>query len=326
MPAPDRASLPVQVYGTNRQLLQASGGVLITLRDGYQKQLHREFHKSSNVVFNVPFRNSFADKFTVVAWSDGFMQSGRIAVPLEQDEPDPHPVKLMLLPGACQYDFADARPEKLALLAEYKWLTGSFTDEGYASVVGQSSVNGETNSLATLLNIVAALPAIGLPVGESPMTHFERLYGGETPARRPVGFLPDRFYVWVNPALRKTICGHKAFVKAPKADHKLPDKTVRPICSRKHTLLNHANLQFTFYDEKDANGNIVLELDIDYHKDQVAHVLLEGLTHLLAKKGVPFLEKTTDPKVVYILRWNEENGRLDNNGQPCDFTPLYKIV
>jgi hypothetical protein len=326
MRALDRALLPVQVYGTNGQLLQAPGGVLITLRDGYQKELHREFHKSSNVVFNVPFRNSFADKFTVVAWAKGFMQSGRIAVPLEPGRADPRPVKLMLLPGPCQYDFTAASAERLASLPGYKWLTDSFTAEGYESLVGQSSVNGETNSLATLLNIVAALPAIGLPVGEGAMTHFACLYGGEAPVPRPVGFRQDRFYVWVNPALRAAICEHKGFAKAPKADHKLPDRPARPICSRKHRLLNHANLQFTFYDETDANGNIVLELDIDYHRDQVAHVLLEGLTHLLANKGVPFLEKRTDPKVVYILRWNEENGRLDSNGQPCDFAPLYKIV
>jgi len=313
MSLPDRASLPVQVLGTNRQLLQSSKGVLITLRDGYQKELHREFHKSSNVVFNVPFRNSFADKFTVVAWSEGFMQSGRMAIPLDPLSADPTPVKLMLLPGACRYDFTAARADKLT--QEFDWLTKSFTETAYGELVGQSDVNGETNSLATLLNIEAALPSISMPGSVNPMTYFKRLYGGETPANRPVGFLPDRFYVWVDPALRAPICDHKLFAKAPKADHKLPDKPVRPICSRKHTLLNHANLQFTFYDEKDAGGNIVLELDIDYHKDQVAHVLLEGLPHLLARKGVPFLEKTTDPKVVYILRWNEEN----------NFDPLYSI-
>src|SRR5262245_7524222 len=137
MTTSDRASLPVQVYGTNRQLIQSSQGVLITLRDGYQKQLHREFHKSANVVFNVPYRNSLADKFTVMAWADGFMQSGRLGIPLERDTGDPRPVKLMLLQGACRYDFADAFLDRLESQRGFDWLTGSFTRESYGDLATQ---------------------------------------------------------------------------------------------------------------------------------------------------------------------------------------------
>src|SRR5262245_51251090 len=139
MPALDRASLLVEVYGTNRQLIAPAGGLLITLRDGYQKQLHRDFHKSAKVLFEVPFRNNLADALTVIAWRESFVQAGCYPVQLESTTNDPAPLQLMLLPEQCAYDFSRAASPSL------DWLTpGSFTSEAYAELAQQTEVSDDT--------------------------------------------------------------------------------------------------------------------------------------------------------------------------------------
>jgi hypothetical protein len=319
MPALDRASLLIEVYGTNRQLISPAGGLLITLRDGYQKQLHCEFHKSAKVLFEVPFRNNFADAFTVIAWGESFLQAGCHPIQVAPAKNDPAPVQLMLLPAQCSYDFGKASSPSL------DWLVPkTFAPAVYAELVQQAQVNDDTDALATLLNIVAAAPSVQLATGRDPVSYFDRLWTNNTPTRAnwPEGLKHDRFYVWVNGELKKLLEADKVnFEEAPKADHHLPGQDdVTPAFSRKHRLRQSANIQFTFYDVQDDAGNVVLELDIDYHKDKAAHILLEGLPHMLAKLKLPFLEKRTDPKIVHVLRWIEEKRA------GSDFQPLYSIV
>jgi hypothetical protein len=79
-----------------------------------------------------------------------------------------------------------------------------------------------------------------------------------------------------------------------------------------------ANVQLTFHEgEKatiDGTKCIVVEPDIDYHKDMLAHTILEVIPNT-------FTKGLTNPAVVYVLRWIA--GR--RAGVP-EFAPPYVIV
>ena len=84
--------------------------------------------------------------------------------------------------------------------------------------------------------------------------------------------------------------------------------------SYKEIQFGEANVQLTFHEHDtaivDGTSCILLEPDIDYYKDLLAHGLLEVLGN-----------KLTDPEAVYVLRWTA--GR--HAGVP-EFAPPYTIV
>jgi hypothetical protein len=58
---------------------------------------------------------------------------------------------------------------------------------------------------------------------------------------------------------------------------------------------------------------VVIEPDIDYYKDLLAHFFLEVVPNKLTK-GL------TDPRGVYVLRW------MAGKRAGSDFTPLYTMT
>jgi len=88
--------------------------------------------------------------------------------------------------------------------------------------------------------------------------------------------------------------------------------------SWKQIQFGEANVQLTFHENDtqriDGVDCVMLEPDIDYYRDPLAHTILEvipnGLTHTL-----------TDPVEVYVLRWMA--GRMA--GVP-EFAPLYTMT
>ena len=323
-----KALLGVQIYdGARRQLTKPVDQILVTLRNGYQKVLHRRSHASPEIDFSVPFRNSLADRFTVLAWQDGAHQSGFYPITVSPEKR--RDVKLMLVPENPLYDFGRASWQALEQNAYlYGWITGSFREKDYAAIAGESAETPETNKLATLLNITEAVRRIDVK-GEQAgflLNDFSRLYDPSPPAPAsdgpvgPVGFREDRVYVWVDERVHQVISTHPDFKEEPRGDHRLPGNGAKPKISYKQQQAGEANLQFTFYEQALGVSERVLELDMDYYKDKAAHFLLEFVPHKVAKvPGLGFLEKRTDPRRIYTLRWTADH----NDGRTFD--PLYTL-
>lgn len=62
------AKLLLRVFDGTRQPASADLNLLVTLRDGNQKQIHRDYHLGPNIEFDVPFYNNFGDRYAVIVW------------------------------------------------------------------------------------------------------------------------------------------------------------------------------------------------------------------------------------------------------------------
>jgi hypothetical protein len=109
----------------------------------------------------------------------------------------------------------------------------------------------------------------------------------------------DRFFAWADPVLIDQViqaAAHGVFSPEPGTAIFHPGATR----SWKQIQFGEANVQLTFHenDKKTIDGVdcVMLEPDIDYYKDLLAHAILEvtpnSLTHSI-----------TDPRQVYVLRW-----------------------
>jgi hypothetical protein len=146
----------------------------------------------------------------------------------------------------------------------------------------------------------------------TPLDYIKQLVwtGTEAPAQ-------DRFFAWCDtriiPLIQAAAANHKfAEERDPGLLH--PGATQ----SWKQIQFGEANVQLTFHEgETSVIGGInccILEPDMDYYKDPLAHALLEVLpnevTHML-----------TDPTMVYQLRW-----MAGRSAKIPEFAPLYTIV
>jgi len=68
--------LQVRIFDGSRQPFAAPADFLITILDGNQKQIHRDFHKEAVLDFDCPFYDNFGDLYSVTASCDG--PAGRV--------------------------------------------------------------------------------------------------------------------------------------------------------------------------------------------------------------------------------------------------------
>jgi len=130
----------------------------------------------------------------------------------------------------------------------------------------------------------------------------------------PFNSLPrDRCFGWADAAIVEQLNGavdDGAFAPAPVVLH--PGATA----SYKQLQFGEANLQITLHqnDTQTLSGVecVKVELDIDYFRDPLAHLLLEVAVNALGN--------ITDPRSVYALRWIAGQ----RAGLP-EFDPLYTI-
>jgi hypothetical protein len=297
----------VNLFDGTRQPIPEGTQTLLTIRDGNQNQLSRDFHKSSSVFFTgLPIYNNFGDYYAVLAASDNCKDAGFYPVHVAPNVDQI--VDLMLIPQRNRFNFHDAgwqqlgaaRPSLQLLLSK-----GAGDADAAEQRYGDLEEADEGLPLACLLNITTAMAQIQLPQG-SPLQYLKQIVW-DTIAQ-------DRFFAFADPALitqvKQAVVQH-TFVPAPDILH--PGAT----SSFKQVQFGEANLQLTFHEndrtEIDGQTCVLVEPDIDYYKDPGAHFILEVLVN-----GFGDL---TDPRVVYVLRWIA--GR--RSGIP-EFDPLYTIV
>jgi hypothetical protein len=306
--AAQTAGLTVSVFDGTRNPLAGGKNILFTIFDGFRNQVYRNYDQASSVPFRVPFYDNLGDDYTVIAYTDGYLQAGFSPVKVSAEVPEA--VDLMLLPKNAGFNFQGAlwdtlkttHPEWMPLLAHGAADEASAKDR-YTQVMEQ-----RPESMASLLNLMTAMSQINLPSG-GPLDYFKELVWDDSMAR-------DRFFGYADPALLDQVKrAAKQGEFAPEVDSAVFHTGATD--SYKQIQFGEANVQLTFHGDNtkqiDGVDCVLMEPDIDYYKDLAAHALLEvvanGITGSL-----------TDPKQVYVLRWMA--GR--HAGVP-DFDPPYVI-
>lgn len=291
MPTPSKCILNINVFDGSRQPITAGVEPLITIHDGNQHQVYREFTKSPSLqLTDLPFFNNFGDNYTVVAWASGFEQAG--FTPIRVQPSAQAQVDVMLLKQSAGFNFSQARWDTLdqtAPTAKALLAAGTTTSEEaqnrYTELLEHRSA-----VLACFFNLTTAMGQIHLPL-ETPMDYIKELIWDE--------LAQDRFFAWADPALVEQVrsaAAQGAF--APEIGTALFHAGAT--CSFKQVQFGEANVQLTFHEDDkvtiDGKECIKVEPDIDYYKDLGAHTLLE----VLHNKTTGTL---TDPRQVYVLRW-----------------------
>src|SRR5580658_2717626 len=103
---PGTGLVTVSVYDGTRQPIQQGTQILLTVADGAQKQLYRDYVGGPSISLKLPFHNNFADNYSIVTWAKGYEQAGFQPVKIGPNAPVT--LDLMLLPKAGRFHFAQA--------------------------------------------------------------------------------------------------------------------------------------------------------------------------------------------------------------------------
>ena len=304
VPDNDPSRLQVNVYDGTRNLMKTGTSILYTIIDGNQKQLQRKNFSKSTINFNLPFYDNFGDNYTVIVFADDCQQAGFAPVPLTNEKPTT--LDLMLIPKDPQFNFANAPWDIMKL--KLPFIASDINDtKGRARY--EELIEDKPKSLASLLNLTTAMKQIFLANG-TPLDYLKEVIWDDTLAQ-------DRFFCYCDTKLIDQV--------RDAADHGLFEPELGSsvfhagaTASWKQVQFGEANVQLTFHenDKQTIDGTkcIVVEPDIDYHKDLGAHTLLEVIPNTIT-------HGLTNPEVVYVLRWIA--GR--RAGVP-EFAPPYVIV
>src|SRR5512138_1940072 len=94
---PKTCAITIGLFSGARQSFPAGKDVLLTVRDGNQRQVFRDYIKAPSFTLSgLPFHNNFGDNYTVVAWAKGHAQAG--FTPVKVTPAMPALLDLMLVP------------------------------------------------------------------------------------------------------------------------------------------------------------------------------------------------------------------------------------
>lgn len=293
--------LNLNIYDSERKPLSGAK-VLVTLTDGYGRQLHRKHHDGNVINFRISLADNLTDRYTVNVAADGRRDAGFTPVVVTSDHPQE--VHVMLTPQSPVFRFPDklSDVEVLQPNVHQHLIASNMTDAQYQNL----KTAQESAKLATLFNTLTALDHMSIRPGETVLTLFYKSV--------LLGCLkPDRFYAKVDSRLKSFLKeNNDVFSTAGAGLHSAEDcaaevKSVKPLGSFKQTLFLESNVQFTFYEGLTKDVDVV-ENDMDYFADTAAHLLLEVFPNSISKKlGHPIL---TDPRHAYVFRWSQSKNLL----------------
>jgi hypothetical protein len=301
----------VTVFDGTRQPIANPQKLLITVSDGNHKLVSREFRDSASTFFNgLQIFNNAGDNYTFLASASGYKDAGFF--PVHVSSGVVQPVNLMLIPNSNGFNFAQAKWTQLKARPKLKRLFASGAANDQAAASRYSDLEDEQDGviLACLLNITTAADQIFLPHG-TVLDYFKQIIWDLTGESQMAS---DRFYAWADPAIIDELEVAKAQGKFADAPYGLHPGATR---SYKQIEFGEANVQLTFHEEDrlmiGSVNCVKIEPDIDYYRDDLAHLLLEVAVNAFG--GL------TDPRTVYVLRWIAGQ----RAGIP-EFDPLYTIV
>ncbi len=306
---PKAANLMVNIFDGTRKPVADTLEMLVRIIDGNQNEWYGKRRKGSSHYFpEVPFFNNLRDNYTVVVWAKGYDQAG--FTPIKISSGVCQHADLMILPQGGSYNFNDATWPALKArhTALYSLLRAGTKSEKSAKERYDALREAQPPVIAAFLNITTAMGSICLAQG-GPLDYFKELIWEE--------MQQDRFFAYVGAGLVEQMDRAAAEGKwAPE----IGSAVFHPGATRsyKQVQFGEANVQLTFHekDRKSIDGVdcVKTEPDMDYHKDPVAHALLEVLPNALTGQK-------TDPRQIYVLRWIA--GR--HAGVP-EFDPPYTIA
>src|SRR5215467_2851707 len=315
---------------------QATGSILVHIVDGTRQPLSAEVKWSARIhdgrapsewrMLNLDAKgpielikaltlfDNFFDNYTVLVNASGWQDTGWTPVHIEAEKPVA--VNLMLLPKDGHLNFSNAtwqavssrRPRFVEILSAG---INNPSDQDSALMERQEGL-----VLGCLLNLLTAMSQITLASQKTLLDYYWQPIWDDP----QLPMAQDRFFAYVDKKIVEDVTqsarmGAFSEEKDPGVFH--PGATL----SYKQTQFDVANLQLTFH-----QGNakmiqtpagpidcIVIEPDIDYYKDLLAHALCEVLPN-------KFTRGLTDPRGVCLLRW------MAARQAGLDFDPLYTIV
>jgi hypothetical protein len=302
---PTTCLVTVNIFDGTRQLIKAGTSILITVIDGAQNQLYRDYVSGPTLVLQLPIHNNFADNYSIIAFASGYEQAG--FQPVTVGPHAPQTLDLMLLAKDGDFHFAHAQwPDLLAQRPKIAQIFAASTAD--PATAYSQLMETHADRLACLLNITTAMQQISLPTG-TPIDYFKTF---DLPALQP-----DRIFGYADAALVtqvKLAAQQGEFDTEPAIDLSLHGDATS---SFKQIQFGEANVQLTFHEKNtktiDGVECVYVEPDIDYYKDPGAHLLLEVIPNALTGT-------LSNPRVVYVLRWIAGQ----HAGIP-NFDPLYTI-
>ena len=303
---PNTGFVTVNIFNGARQPMPQGTKILLTIRDGAQNQLFRDFVNGPSMQLELPFHGNFADNYSIVAFADGFEQAGFQPVTIGPNAPTQ--LDLMLLPKGGTFHFAGARWADIVALKPLLGKIFSASVTGAASEAYSELMENHSDRLACLLNITTAMQQISLPQN-SPLDYFKTF--------DLAALAPDRIFGYADAGLVDQVrlaAQHGDFDTQSAIDLSLHGDATS---SFKQKQFGEANAQLTFHEHHrrtiDGVDCVYVEPDIDYFKDPLAHLLLEVIPNGLTGN-------VSSPRVVYVLRWIAAR----HAGVP-NFDPLYTI-
>ena len=292
-------ALVINLFSGARTPIAAGTEVLLTVRDGNQHRLalpdNGYFRSASIAIDALPFFNNFGDSYTVVVSSKGYVQAG--FTPVKVNPQAPAAVDVMLLRNNATFNFRNARWSSLQdnHKAYANLLAAGANDDVAAQDRYTQLMEDRPATLACFFNLAAVMAQTHLPEG-SPLDYIHELIWDDAEQQ---GMKQDRFFAWAD---RKLI-DQVVLAEAQKQFSPEPATALfHPGASRswKQIQFGEANLQLTFHeDQRRTIGGVectVVEPDIDYYRDPLAHAILEVATNAIT-------HSLTDPRQVYTLRW-----------------------
>jgi len=307
MPTDRTSSLTINLFNGARQPFVPTEEITFTVIDGHGNETWA-FKRTASVEFDgLPFYDNLFDEYRVIVSASGFQQTGYAPLWLSADHPTT--LDLMLVPHMPVADLSGATwpvaKTRLPLL------TGGDESDAAGQARYETLRTTRPASLAALFNIATAMAQITLPSGRSPLDYLKEIKWDDSLAQ-------DRFFAYADPALADQLVlatEQSEFEPEPDPGAFHPGATR----SWKQVLFETANVQLTFHDNDPTKliggmACVVIEPDIDYYKDPLAHLLLEVVPN-------KFSGGLTNPEVVYVLRWVA--GQVE--GGP-EFAPPYVVV
>ena len=165
------SNLRLRIYDGTRQPFPLPAQFLVTITDGIQQQLLRNYDPSNDRLFEaLPFYDNFGDNYSVLVFCDGYKQAG--FTPVTLSDAFLTTLDIMLIPDQPNFNFAEGLwPEASAA---YPFLAA-----GADAPAGQQRYDDlmeqQPKSLACVLNLCEAMSQINLSQG-TPLTYLKQLY------------------------------------------------------------------------------------------------------------------------------------------------------
>jgi hypothetical protein len=269
---------------------------------------------STELVKGLRYFDNLFDAYTVIVSAKGYESAGW--QPVHISPARTATVDLMLLEKNAGLNFSGASWDTVkSLRPRFAEILSIGSQDPKARYDGLMEQSGGL-LLACALNLLTAMSQIVLPTKKTPIDYYWQPIWDDS--KFPMA--QDRFFAYVDKALVEDVVeagkmGAFAEEKDPGTFH--PGATL----SYKQNRFDVTNIQLTFHQGNQQTIQtptgpvdcIVVEPDIDFYKDLLAHFFVEVLPN-------KFTQGKTDPRAVYVLRW------MAGKQAASEFNPLYTIV